>query len=1234
MELFRILGKIAIDNAEAKNKINETGAEGGKLAKVFSTMGKGAAVAGKAIATGLAAGAGACVGLATAAIKSYADYEQLVGGSQLLFGDAFGYVEEQAKNAYKTVQMSTNDYLQQVNGFSTGLKTALGGNEQAAAELAHKIVVAEADIVAATGNSAENVQNAFNGIMKSNFTMLDNLQLGITPTKEGFQEVIDKVNEWNKANGEATSYQIDNLADCQSALVDYIEMQGLAGYASNEAAGTIQGSWGMLKGAWSNLLVGFSDPSSDLQSLINNVFESVKTFAENLIPRITQVFQGIATSFKQLVPMLTSELPNLFKQVLPAMVEGAVALVDGLVAALPGVLSAIQSVLPDLIQGVMQIMTGLIDALIAAVPMLIDGILMLADGIIGALPQLITAIVAALPTLIPQLIDAAVNLIMMLVEMLPQILQPIIDALPTIIVSIVDALISNLPVLIQGCVQLIVALAAALPQIVSALWEAISGIFVLLGQKILGFFEPVKTAISNAWQAMGNVPGLAQMKTLIETVWNAIKSHVTTIINAVKDVISTVWNAIKNNISTAINAIKNIVTTAWNAIKTIISNVMKLIASVLKGDWEGVKSAITNILNAIKSVIQSIWNGIKSVISSVLNGIKSIVSSVWNGIKSVISSALNSVKSIVSAAWNGIKGAISSVLSGIKNTVKSGFNDVKNNAINILKSIPGKVKSVGLDIVKGIGNGITSGVSWIKARIKEFVGNVTSFLKKLFKIASPSKLMRDEVGRYIAEGVAVGIEENTSAATEAMKKLGDDVVAQAKANIAKEKKTNEELNAEIVKVAKEKLDNYKLYNNMTAKAEARFWDDIRKKFTEGTEERIEADKMYFEARNKIDEELLSAAEKRLDKYQTYNEMTLADEVGFWDEIRQQCEEGTEARLNADKKYFDAKQKLNDQIATAEDELQSKLDEIVKKAEERAKSLKGSFDLFEMAKVDERISGTDMFYALGSQVATLEEYQGDIEKLRDRIGHTDLFKEVESMGVGALNQVKALNEMSDYALDYYLDMYHKRDQLASNIAADALAEETHKETEKAYAEFASKMSDLGVEIVEETAVMKTGAVNNLKSMLDEFTSAIEAFSPKFKLPHFKIEGKLDIEAGTVPTVSVEWFKKAMNNAMILDSPTIFGYNNGRFLGAGDAGSEVVAGSNTLMGMIQAAVATQNSGLISYLQKIVELLATYFPEQIETFKNMKLQLNTGALVGELVVPMDQALGRLTSRKDRGR
>lgn len=276
MNLFELFVKICVDDQAS-----------GEISNITKKIGGGLAKASKV-------GVTAITTLGTVAIKTFADYEQLIGGSELMFGSAFDTVMKNAKNAYSTVQMSQNEYLQQVNGFATGLKTALGGNEQAAADLAHRIVQAEADIVAATGNTAENVQNAFNGIMKSNFTMLDNLQIGITPTKEGFQEVIDKVNEWNEANGRATEYQMGNLADMQSALVDYIEMVGMSGYAQEEASGTILGSFASMKAAASDFMTAMVDDNADVGESFEILKETAITFFNNVEPKVWQFLSAIS----------------------------------------------------------------------------------------------------------------------------------------------------------------------------------------------------------------------------------------------------------------------------------------------------------------------------------------------------------------------------------------------------------------------------------------------------------------------------------------------------------------------------------------------------------------------------------------------------------------------------------------------------------------------------------------------------------------------------------------------------------------------------------------------------------------------------------------------------------------------------------------------------------------------------------------------------------------------------
>lgn len=410
LEIFKLLGKIAISGAdEAKNEIDETTEHAErKSSKLLSTMGKIGAAA-------VAAGGAAVVAVGKQALSAYADYEQLVGGAELMFGEAYDFIAEKAKNAYSTVQMSQNEYLQQVNGFATGLKTALGGNEQAAAELADRIINAEADVVAATGNSQEAVQNAFNGIMKSNYTMLDNLQIGITPTKEGFQEVIDKVNEWNAANGRATAYQIENLADCQSALVDYIEMVGMQGYAANEAASTIQGSVASMKGAWSNLLVGIADENADFKTLTSNFVDSLVTVGANIIPRINVIIQGITQLVSQasqtIVPLVVQTLLENLPSIIAAGMDLVMALVNGILDNID-----------LLIDCVLNLVDVIIDKLIENLPKLIDGgirlTISLATGLIKAIPQLvakipqiISAIVSGFAAGSSQILDVGVNIV-------------------------------------------------------------------------------------------------------------------------------------------------------------------------------------------------------------------------------------------------------------------------------------------------------------------------------------------------------------------------------------------------------------------------------------------------------------------------------------------------------------------------------------------------------------------------------------------------------------------------------------------------------------------------------------------------------------------------------------------------------------------------------------------------------------------------------------------------------
>lgn len=445
MNVGEIVYKILGDDANFKKVMGNVG----KLAtQTMSVIAEAALAASAAAATAVGA-------LAKEAIASFGDYEQLAGGARLMFGEAYDYIAEKAKTAYKDIQMSQNDYLEQVNGFAIGLKTAMGGDELGAAKLADRIVTAEADIVAATGNTAENVQNAFNGIMKNNYTMLDNLQIGITPTKEGFQELIDKVNAYKEAQGDATRYTIDNLADCQNALVDYIEMRGLAGYAQAEGADTLQGSMASMTAAWQNMLTGMADPTQDFDELISALIDSVLNFSNNLMPRIMAVLPQMATGITELTENLLPLIPDTLEQMLPSVIEGA----NSLIAALLDTLSAVaDTAIPIVTENADEIINTLLSGLISAVP-----------NLASSAADLCSALVMAILDNADIITQGAVDIVLALAQGLTDNLDSLVPAVVNAALTITETLLDNADKLIDAGVQLIGAiaegLAASIPQL-------------------------------------------------------------------------------------------------------------------------------------------------------------------------------------------------------------------------------------------------------------------------------------------------------------------------------------------------------------------------------------------------------------------------------------------------------------------------------------------------------------------------------------------------------------------------------------------------------------------------------------------------------------------------------------------------------------------------------------------------------------------------------------------------
>ena len=709
LELFRIFGTLALNGApQTQNDIDKTSEKAGKfsenLKKGIKTVAKWGAAIGAAAATGVTA-------MTKAAIDSYADYEQLVGGVETLFKNSANTVIANASKAYTTAGMSANEYMETVTGFSASLLQSLGNDTVAAAQKADMAITDMSDNANKMGTSMESIQNAYSGFAKQNYTMLDNLKLGYGGTKEEMERLL--------ADAQAISgieYDISSYADVVDAIHVIQTEMGITGTTAKEASTTISGSLTSMKSAWQNLLTGIADGKQDMGVLVTQFFDSVVTVADNLVPRISQALETLPQLITVLVPRLISKVSGLFETLLPVVVNGATSLLNSVVKVLPQLVTTITNALPGLISGIEQVFYSIVDAL----------------------PQLMTVICEALPKLIPQLVTAITNMVVYLAKNISAIIQPLIDNLPDIIISIVDALMDNLPTLIEGVVALVIGIVRAIPQIivslikalptiiksiVKGLWKAfpqlLEGIISIVGEIgtaiwdiLSGFFTTLGGWFSNLWESIKNIfaPVIEWFGNLFSTIWESIVTVFSTvgtwvydnIIAPVASFFTELWNKIVSAYHTVIDPWIEIVK---RISKIIYDNVIVPIKNFFVKLWKDIVGVFsvaanwftTNIANPIKNIFAGIWDNLK-------NG----ASTAWNSIKNVFGHVSDWFKNVFSKAWQAVKNVFSTggkVFAGIKDGIVSAFKTVVNaiiKGINKVITVPFKGINTALKKIKGI----------------------------------------------------------------------------------------------------------------------------------------------------------------------------------------------------------------------------------------------------------------------------------------------------------------------------------------------------------------------------------------------------------------------------------------------------------------------------------------------------------------------------------------------------
>lgn len=601
--------------------------------------------------------------------------------------------------------------------------------------------------------------------------------------------------------------------------------------------------------------------------------------------------------------------------------------------------------------------------------------------------------------------------------------------------------------------------------------------------------------------------------------WGNIKKDFNNIKKNVTESFKKSGEAVENNVKKMTNSVKN------SAIGKATSTVFKAIHKTVENNMKASAASAKKNLDEMKSAYKKNGGGIKGIVAATMTGIRNHYKSKYDEINKLTGGKLDIM---VQKTREGFKKAAKSIAEKVSQARKNA-SSFATGIVTEVGKIPGKVKTVGINLVKGLWNGISNMQSWVISKVRGFGSSVLTGLKNFFGIHSPSKVMEEQIGKNLALGVANGITKHKKHA----------------------KKSASEMGSEIVKAAKKKLDTYKTYHKMSLKQETEYWDTVRKQIKKGTSARTEADKKYLADKKSLNSQL-TKAQKEYAK--------------------------SEKQINADLKK----------------EIKNLTNEYKNAVKERKNSLLSSFSLFESYDAGDAVSKSDLLVGMQTQVEALNEWERQIADLKTRMGNTSLYKTIQEMGVSGLQQVKALNSMTDEELKRYESLYKERQTSAKTQATTELqdkkkstdekiakaSEDAEKKLDKAQKTYTDACKKLGVtgaaavkktvegaekpltkslaKIQKNTKKTISTAVSTTKKGATQLKRAMDFkwSLPKLKMPHISVSsGKTPYGIGgkgSVPKFKVDYYK----TGGIMTNPTVFGLNGNSWMVGGEAGAEAI------------------------------------------------------------------------------
>jgi TP901 family phage tail tape measure protein len=678
---------------------------------------------------------------------------------------------------------------------------------------------------------------------------------------------------------------------------------------------------------------------------------------------------------------------------------------------------------------------------------------------------------------------------------------------------------------------------------VNQIWENIKSAFSValtyINSIVQTVMNTVRTFISAKlseikafWQQNGD-----QIKQAAQNAWSFISKVIQGAMTVISAVMKVAWPVIKALIVSTWEAIKGVINGAIN----VILGVIKTFSAILTGDWKGAWEGVKNI---IKGAVQFVWNLVNLMfIGKVLGGIKafgtsllSSVGSMWTGVKTIFSSSINTIKTVFTSGFNFLKSFVNSPIGTIKNIISNGFSTMKttvsnkmteiksaietgwNRAVSFLKNID--LFAIGKNIMQGLLRGITNMIGAIQEKVKEVANSVLKTFKSVLDIHSPSR-ETEKIGKHTGEGFVKGIESKKKDAEAAARKAAATAkkgFEQAFQNIQL-RFDAKIINAEQAIYELEKLKaKYKEVPNAVAKVNKEIYEINKahaKELEELAKKRFESDKKWFEDK----------------KY--YNQLSLIDELKNLEFVAKKYKKGSEERQYWEREIYRVKKEIHDKMTELNNEYAEKVKEInerlyqdelkakeeyeqkvkeindrlideerrlteeyEKAVEDRTKSLYNFVGIFDEIKRKDDLTGQGLLKNLSDQVTVFRDWQANIISLAARGIDDGLLKELREMGPKAVDEIAALNSLSDTELQQYVAIWREKNALAKAQAVNELEGmrlETQTKIQQLRATANVELEQVRIEYINKIAQLRAQANAELELHKNEWMAKVKEIS---------------------------------------------------------------------------------------------------------------------------------------------